>query len=152
MDDVFTDLWCLGDVLCYRVTSLFKRLCRKIVFQYNRGNKGMAKGLSLSFCVSVCVSSQPVCTARFRPTRANHGVKCLLCSSSSRTLAPCMTLAWTRSWRWTLTRRQWRPCSARTWPVTQTFWECGSQRYWTGQHGCVCFYAMLWPSATATCH
>lgn len=62
-------------------------------------------------------------------------------SNSSRTPALCTTSTWTRSWRWTWTRRPWRPCLARTWPVTLTFWECGSRRYWTGQHGCVWFYA-----------
>ena len=47
MDDFFTDLWCLGDVLYYRV-SLFMQLCRKIVFQYN-GN--LALFLSLCLCL-----------------------------------------------------------------------------------------------------
>lgn len=85
--------------------------------------------------------SQLDCTARCRPTTASHVGRCRP-SNNNKTRAPCMTSTWMKSWRWTWTRRPWRPCSDRTLPVTPTFWECGSRRYWTGQHGCVWLYAM----------
>lgn len=93
---------------------------------------------------------QPDCTARCRPTTASHAGR-RRPSNSNRTRAPFMTSTWTRSWRWTWTRRPWRPCLARTWPVTLTFWECGSRRYWTGQHGCVWLYAMARGLSSPSC-
>lgn len=75
-------------------------------------------------------------TAQCRPTTASH-VGRPHPSNSNKTQVPFMTSTWMKSWRWTWTRRQWRLCLGRTLPVTRTFWECGSRRYWIGQHGCV---------------
>lgn len=90
---------------------------------------------SLHF-LTLSLPSKLDCTAQCRPTTASHVGKSHP-YSSNKTRGPFMTSTWMKSWRWTWTRRPWRPCSARILPVTPTFWECGSRRYWTGQHGCV---------------